>query len=303
MVTCHSLSKRYGDVTAVDGLDLNIAQGQFFGLLGRNGCGKTTTLQMISTLVRPSSGELLVSGLEVTRKAVAVRRLTGLVFQDSALDRSLSVEENLHFSGALYGLEKAVVQRRIDLLLALFELDDKRHTRVASLSGGMRRAVDIARGVLHEPRLLLLDEPTTGLDVINRRSIWRYLNRLRGETGMSVILTTHYLEEAVDCDQVVFMHKGRIIGDGEPQRLIRELGHYILEIHSATPDICSALLSGNFGPPCREGERLCFRIHDEGFTIGEIEAQLREHADSLIIRRPDLNDVYVWMNQPGEAAA
>jgi len=157
--------------------------------------------------------------------------------------------------------------------------------------------------VLHEPRLLLLDEPTTGLDVINRRAIWSYLHRLRSETGMSVILTTHYLEEAVDCDQVVFMRRGRIIGSGDPARMTRELGHYILEVHSSTPDICSALLATDFGQPCREGERLLFRIRDQDFTIGEIETQLREHVDSLLLRHPDLNDVYVWINSPGEAAA
>ncbi len=301
-IACHALCKKYADITAVDALDLNIPQGQFFGLLGRNGSGKTTTLHMISSLIRPTGGKLLVNGLDVTRKAARVRRLTGLVFQDSALDRNLSVSENLHFSGALYGLKKVDIQRRIAHLLEIFELGDKRDMPVAALSGGMRRAVDIARGVLHEPRLLLLDEPTTGLDVINRRAIWRYLHRLRGETGMTVILTTHYLEEAVDCDQVVFMRQGRVIGSGEPPRLIRELGHHILEVHSSTPDICGRLLNTDLGPPWSEGERLLYRIRDPDFNLGDIESRLRGHVDSLLLRHPDLNDVYVWMNRPADEA-
>lgn len=296
-IAANGLRKSYGEHEAVASLDLDIRSGEFFGLLGRNGSGKTTTLHMLSTLVHPSGGQATVCGHDIRRSPVAVRKLIGLVFQDSALDRSLSVEENLHFAGALYSMPPKLVESRMNELLGLFDLDAKRGAPVGSLSGGMRRALDIARGVLHRPRVLFLDEPTIGLDVINRRAIWRFMEQLRKHEGITVVLTTHYLEEAADCDRVVFMRKGRVIGAGTPPDLVRELGTYILEIRSDQAEALESGLTAHLGPAVREGDLLAFRIASEDFPIAELQQELRQQVRSMALRQPDLNDVYVWLNR------
>ncbi len=294
------LGKSYGDTQAVAGLDLSIQPGQFFGLLGRNGSGKSTTLHMFSTLIRPTAGKAYVAGHEVRAEPVAVRRAIGLVFQESALDRTLSVEENLRFAGALWDLPARVIRERCEELLQLFDLAGKRQALVASLSGGMRRALDIARGVLHRPRILLLDEPTIGLDVINRRAIWRFLQRLREQEGATLVLTTHYLEEAVDCDAVAFMKHGRIIGEGQPAALVRELGVFMLEIETGEPDQHGASLIPRLGPPVIDGDRLLFRVTDPDFSLAEVQRELDPGVRAVHLRKPDLNDVYVWLNRGGK---
>jgi len=303
-VFARGLSKRYGDLLAVDSLDLDIAEGEFFGLLGPNGSGKTTTIHMLSTLARPSAGEAWVAGGNVRGDAVRIRAQIGLVFQESALDRHLSCWENLMFAGALHGLPPALAARRAEELLRLFELYERRDTMVGTLSGGMRRALDIARGVLHQPRVLFLDEPTIGLDIINRRSIWRFLARLRRRQGTTVLLTTHYLEEARDCDQVAFLRKGRLMDRGRPAELTAALGAHILELEpeGAEAEVL-ALLEGSFTPPARDGEHLLFRIPAGFGGLAELQKRLQGRVASLQLRRPDLNDVYIWKNQkpaPGE---
>jgi ABC-2 type transport system ATP-binding protein len=294
------LGKCYGALQAVRGLDLAVPEGQFFGLLGPNGSGKTTTLHMLSTLVQPSKGRAKVSGHDVLRFPVEVRRAIGLVFQESALDRTLTVMENLRFAAALYNLPPQTTQRRIEELLHLFELGNKENELVSTLSGGMRRAVDIARGVLHHPRVLFLDEPTIGLDVINRRAVWRFLNRLREEEGTTLILTTHYLEEASGCDQVAFMNQGRIIGQGRPADLIHELGAYILEVETEAPGREAARLGPLLGPPVIEGEHLQFRVRDPAFPLAEWLDKLRAQVQAVHLRKPDLNDVYIWLNRSSQ---
>lgn len=295
-IIAKDLCKYYGDVKAVDSLNLDISAGSFFGLLGRNGSGKTTSLQMFSTLIRPTSGKVLVVGSDVVESPVEVRRNVGFVFQESALDGTMTVDENLKFAGALYGLSNAEVRDRSEQLLTLFDLMDKRNRKVLTLSGGMRRAVDIARGVLHRPAILLLDEPTIGLDIINRRAIWGYLNGLRKQ-GMTIVLTTHYMEEAADCNQVVFMKNGRVIGDGSPADLISQVGSYMLDIVTEQPESIISHLTPLLGKPVVQADLLQFRVRDEDFEIGALQDELRKKVRSLLFRQPDLNDVYVWTNK------
>lgn len=297
-IECRNLSKHYGAVIAVRKLDLEIPKGCFFGLLGPNGSGKTTTIHMLSTLIRPSSGRAKVAGTDVVEDPVGVRRAVGLVFQESALDRNLTVAENLRFAGALYGLADPLLAQRSEELLELFDLKSKRDAPVATLSGGMRRALDIARGVLHKPRVLFLDEPTIGLDPINRRAIWRFIGNLRQEHGMTVLLTTHYLEEAEPCDAVAFMRTGEIIGSGSPGSLIAQLGEYVLEIESDNPAEHAARLIPTLGPPVWEGEHLLFAIPDRDFPIARLQQELKSRVRTLHLRKPDLNDVYLWHNNP-----
>ena len=296
------LSKTYGELQAVDRLQLAIPEGQFFGLLGPNGSGKTTTIHMLTTLARPTLGMASVAGHDVLREGVAVRREVGLVFQESTLDRTLTVDENLRFAGMLRNLSRATIRQRSDELLDLFNLRERRRMKVAALSGGMRRALDIARGVLHRPRILFLDEPTLGLDVSSRRAIWRFIEQLRREEGMTVFLTTHYLEEVEACDQVAFLAAGRIIGTGSPEYLVRQFGQYVLEIDSADLDAVAGLLSPRLGACLKEGATASFRVVDEHFSFAGLQAELDKGVEAIRWRRPNLNDVFLWVNDPALGA-
>lgn len=296
-ISATGLVKRYGDIVAVDGLDLEVPPGQFFGLLGPNGSGKTTTIHMLATLVKPSGGSVRIGDVDVARYPVRARRQIGLVFQESALDRTLTVAENLRFAGRLYDLPPHVSAQRAQELLELFDMADKRDRPVATLSGGMRRALDIVRGVLHEPQVLFLDEPTIGLDLPNRRRIWRFIERLRARTGMTVLLTTHYLEEANPCDRVCFIRKGRLVDAGAPQDLVGRLGRHILEIESDDLDTLTARLEPKLGECLLDGDVAFFRHADEDLsTLARMQTETGNAANAWRVRRPNLNDVFLWLS-------
>jgi ABC-2 type transport system ATP-binding protein len=296
-VHAEGLTKRYGSTLAVDELDLAIPSGQFFGLLGPNGSGKTSTIHMLSTLIRPTHGRAWVAGHDVARESVKVRRAIGVVFQESALDRSLSVFENLRFAGLLGNLSKTEIKRRTDELLELFGLGDKRDAPIGSLSGGMRRALDIARGIIHRPKILFLDEPTIGLDVPNRRKIWRFIERLRAQSGMTVLLTTHYLEEAAECDEVAFIKQGRIVQAGPPRKLIDRLGAYVIEIEADDLVAIEKRLKPKLGHGLNEGERMLFRFGGDATELAQLQSELAGEARAVRWRRPNLNDVFLWINE------
>jgi ABC-2 type transport system ATP-binding protein len=295
-IRAERLTKRYGETMAVDGVDLAIPRGQFFGLLGPNGAGKTSTIHMLSTLIRPTSGEAWVAGCAVNTQKLAVRRSIGVVFQDAALDRTLSAAENLRFAGLLNDLSRREIKRRSAELLELFGLSEKRALPVAALSGGMRRALDIARGVIHQPQILFLDEPTIGLDLPNRRAIWRHIARLRTEFGMTVFLTTHYLEEAIDCDEVAFLSSGRIVRSGPPRTLIEQLGRQIIEVETDRPAELAERLAPRLGEALIEGDCVHFRSNSESADLLSLQAELASNARAVRWRRPNLNDVFLWVN-------
>ena len=300
-VTVRGLQKSYGSFEAVSKLDLDISSGEFFGLLGPNGAGKTTSIHMISSLVKPTSGRAWIFGSDVVKNPVDVRGKIGLVFQDSALDRQLSVWENLRFAGLLHNLPFKLVKDRANHLLDLFNLTEKKNVPVLALSGGQRRVLDIARGVMHEPKILFLDEPTIGLDLPTRRNIWRHIHQLRSQTGMTVLLTTHYLEEAETCDRVAFLKNGNLVLQGNPKNLVAQLANEILEIESSEPDQIMRNLNNVLGPALREFETLFFRLdkNDEK-NISELISRLKEKFSSnlkrVIVRQPNLNDVFLWVN-------
>lgn len=296
-IRAERLTKRYAQTAAVDGLDLAIPPGQFFGLLGPNGAGKTSTIHMLSTLIRPTSGEAWVSGYAVSAKPLAVRRSIGVVFQDPALDRALSPVENLRFAGLLNGLPREEIRRRSSELLELFGLGAQRHLPAGSLSGGMRRTLDIARGIIHQPRILFLDEPTIGLDLPNRRAIWRHIARLRTQLGITVFLTTHYLEEAIDCDEVAFLRSGRIVHTGPPRSLVERLGRYIVEIETDQPAEVAERLGPRLGEALIEGDCVHFRCSSEPADLLSLQAELAANARAVRWRRPSLNDVFLWINR------
>ena len=228
-IEARGLGKDFGSIRALDQLDLDVREGEFFGLLGPNGAGKTTTVHLLATLLAATRGTARVAGHDVARDGLAVRRAIGLVFQDTTLDRDLTVQENLRFAARLWNLPSRLAVPRIEALVRQFGLFERRDDPVRALSGGMRRAADVARGMLHEPRVLFLDEPTAGLDPRARRSLWDLIGRLRQASGLTVFLTTHYVEEAEPCDRVAVMDHGRLAALGTPADLKRITGVASLE--------------------------------------------------------------------------
>ena len=219
------LSKRFGDLVAVNDLTLEVGDGEFFGLLGPNGAGKTTTLMMLTTLLQPTSGAARVNGFDLVREAGNVRRSIGIVFQDPSSDDTLTGYENLKLHGMLYGMPRVLREQRIEEVLALVDLTDRKDGIVKHYSGGMRRRLELARGLMHRPKVLFLDEPTLGLDPQSREHIWTYVERLVREERITVVLTTHYMEEADRlCSRIAIMDQGKIVALDSPQGLKRVLG-------------------------------------------------------------------------------
>ena len=297
MIQAKNITKVYGDQHAVDQLSLDIPQGQFFGLLGPNGSGKTTSIHMLATLIRPTSGSITINGLDVQSHPQQVRRDIGLVFQESALDRMLSIEENLYFCAGLYGINKDAITARMNALLDLFELQSKKRAPVGSLSGGMRRAVDIIRGVLHSPKVLFLDEPTVGLDLPSRRKIWRFIRQLIDDHKLTVVLTTHYLEEAAPCDNVAFIKLGKLVSEGSPEELLKELGKTIVEVDGPNVDDYIKKLNLKTEDYMLDGRTLLIRVHEpQHDQVVQIQTTLRDSVDVISVRKSNLNDVFIWLS-------
>jgi len=230
-VTTSGLGRRFGQVTAVEGLDLTIERGEIFGLLGPNGAGKTTTISMLATLLSPTSGSATIVGHNVIREKDAIRRSIGLVFQDPSSDEELSAWENMDFHGRLYGVPRDLRRERIPQLLQMVDLLDRARDRVKTFSGGMKRRLEIARGFLHHPSVLFLDEPTTGLDPQTRRAIWDHILLINDKEGLTILLTTHSMEEAdALCGRIAIMDHGRLIAIGRPSQLKDELGGDVISL-------------------------------------------------------------------------
>ncbi len=216
-IRVESLTKTFGEMRAVDGVSFSVPSGEIYGLLGPNGAGKTTIINMLSTLLKPTSGRAEVAGYDVGRHRDSVRRSIGIVFQEPALDGKLTGRENLEFHAMMYGLDRETRRRKIDEVLSLVDLSDKAKVLVENYSGGMKRRLEIARGLIHRPRVLFLDEPTLGLDTQTRRRIWDYIRMLNRDTGVTIILTTHYMEEAdALCRRVAIMDRGRFVALDTP---------------------------------------------------------------------------------------
>ncbi len=240
-----ALSKRYGELTALDGFDLEVEQGSIFGLLGPNGAGKTTLIRILTTLMRPTNGEASVEGLDIGTQGMAIRRLIGVVPQENSLDRYLTARENLELHARLHGMPTASYRQRIDEVLELFGLTGRQNDSPETFSGGMQRRLVVARALVHRPRLLFLDEPTTGLDPQSRHAVWDYVKSLAG--SMTIFLTTHYLEEAEQlCERVAIMDHGRLIAHGSTGELKSRLtGGAVYEIEfGGDPSLPAATLRG-----------------------------------------------------------
>lgn len=238
IIEIKNLTKKYNSLVAVDNLSLEVGEGEIFGLLGPNGAGKTTALLMLTTLIRPTSGTASVGGFDIVKNPADVRRSIGIVFQDPSSDEILTGYENLKLHGMLYGMDPKLREERIKEVLELVELTDRKNDRVKKYSGGMRRRLEMARGLMHHPKILFLDEPTLGLDPQSREHIWKYVGELAREEKMSIIITTHYMEEAdMLCNRLAIMDNGKIAALGTPAELKKIVGGDVVIMKAENPNI------------------------------------------------------------------
>lgn len=243
IIEVNELTKKYNEHTAVDGISFSVEEGELFAFLGENGAGKSTTINMLTTVLAKTSGKAFIAGHELGREDDAIRKVNGIVFQNSVLDKKLTVKENLLTRGSYYGLSKKEVLKRLEPFSEKFEMKDIWDRKYEKLSGGQRRRVDIMRALINNPKILFLDEPTTGLDPKSRKLVWDYITYLRKEYKMTIFLTTHYMEETRDADHVVILDKGHIVSTGTPAELKNRYAHSKLVWYTAKGDQAETLIS------------------------------------------------------------
>ncbi|MBI1886289.1 MAG: ABC transporter ATP-binding protein [Chloroflexi bacterium] len=300
IIRARELVKRYGHFTAVDGISFEVRPGECFGFLGPNGAGKTTTIRMITCISPVTSGSLSVDGLDVGREPRRIKALLGVVPQEDNLDPDLSVRQNLQVYSRYFDLPPDVAGERIDEALGLFQLVEKQHDRIEELSSGLKRRLTIARSLINAPKIMVLDEPTTGLDPQARHLVWQKLRYLKGQ-GVTMLLTSHYMEEAAYlCDRIVIMHQGKIIIEGTPGELVeRYAGREVIELHLSA----------------EEREVVVERVAElPGVTVEAVEdiiyvyvrsadgfdaASLRLEAEKVVYRRANLEDVFLLLTGRG----
>ena len=294
------LVKTFNGLTAVNGIDLTIHQGELFGFLGPNGAGKTTTLSMLCTILKPTSGTATVWGHDITSDPDAVRKNIGIVFQDPSLDDQLTGRENLRFHARLYKVPRVDIDRRITELLGIVELTDRADDVVKTYSGGMRRRLEIARGLLHRPNVLFLDEPTLGLDPQTRRHIWTYIEQLNKDQHVTILLTTHYMDEADHlCNRIAIIDHGQIVAQDSPSTLKDSLGGDIISLTASplTDELLAALrLVPNVKGIQRAEDSLQLTVADSKKTIPllfEAAARCNSIVSSISLREPTLDDVFM----------
>jgi ABC-2 type transport system ATP-binding protein len=288
------LSKRFGDVEAVRDVSFSVAPGEVFALLGPNGAGKSTTIKMLCTLSRPTSGTARVAGCDIATQPKAVRRRIGLVFQEQTLDQQLTAEENLRFHAVLYRMPAAQVAPRIDRVLTLVGLADRRNDLVATFSGGMARRLEIARGMLHTPAVLFLDEPTIGLDPQTRAQMWGDVMRLRDEEGVTVLLTTHYMEEAEYADRIAIIDQGDIVALDTPANLKATVGAETVELQTADDQVAMGALE-RAGLDCRRAaQSIVVSVTDGESEVPRLIEIVGVPVRSVHVHRPTLDDVFLY---------
>ncbi len=293
-VAVNRLRKTYGKTEAVKGVDLEVASGEVFGFLGPNGAGKTTTISMLCTLVNPTGGTATVAGHDVVRERDEVRRNIGLVFQDPTLDGYLSAEQNLRFHAELYGVPKAIVGDRIKQVMEMVALWDRKDAKVMTFSGGMKRRLEIARGLLHSPRVLFLDEPTVGLDPQTRAAIWGYINQLRISEDITIFMTTHYMDEAEYCDRIAIIDHGEIVVIDSPEKLKASVGKDRVQIHTRDDEAAIKALRDRFGLEAAVHEgAVTFAVASGEEFVPRLFAELGMPITAVSVSRPSLDDVFM----------
>ena len=292
------LTKTYkskdSDVEAVKGIDLRVEAGQTYGFLGPNGAGKSTTIEMLCTIRNPTAGSARVAGFDVVRERDQVRRRIGLVFQQQTLDLQLTAEQNLRFHADLYGLSRADAERRIDEVLEMVALADRRSDMVMKFSGGMKRRLEIARGLVHAPQVLFLDEPTIGLDPQTRAAIWDYLHDLRQRTEITVFVTTHYMDEAEHCDRIAIMDNGEIVVEDTPEALKSSIGTDRIALRTDDDELAIARIRERLGVEAgvHEGQ-VTIAVPEGAEVVPRLFTELGVHIRSVTVTRPSLDDVFM----------
>jgi ABC-2 type transport system ATP-binding protein len=293
-VAVNKLRKTYGKIEAVKGVDLEVASGEVFGFLGPNGAGKTTTISMLCTLVNPTGGTATVAGHDIVKERDEVRRNIGLVFQDPTLDGYLSAEQNLRFHAELYGVPKAIVGDRIRQVMEMVALWDRKDAKVMTFSGGMKRRLEIARGLLHSPRVLFLDEPTVGLDPQTRAAIWGYINQLRISEDITIFMTTHYMDEAEYCDRIAIIDHGEVVVIDSPEKLKASVGKDRVQIHTRDDEAAIKALRDRFGLEAAVHEgAVTFAVASGEEFVPRLFAELGMPITAVSVSRPSLDDVFM----------
>ncbi|MGQ9632873.1 MAG: ATP-binding cassette domain-containing protein [Bryobacteraceae bacterium] len=294
MVSVRGLSHTYNSRQVLAGVSFEVSSGQIFGVLGPNGSGKSTLFRILSTLTAPSSGSASIAGFDTVRSAASVRRNIGVVFQSQSLDRKLTAEENLIAQGLLFGLHGGALKTRAADLLRRFHLADRRRELVETFSGGLQRRLEVAKALLHQPRLLLMDEPSSGLDPAARRDLWLYIEQLSREQGMTVLLTTHILDEAERCDRLLLLHEGRIVAQGPPAELKARIGGDVVVLEVDSPEEAARRLQQRFGvqPRLAAGSVRVETANGHRFVAEAVEA-LGGQVRSVALHKPTLEDVFL----------
>jgi ABC-2 type transport system ATP-binding protein len=314
VIEIEDLSHRYGERTALDSVSFGVSAAEIFGLLGPNGSGKTTLFRILSTLMVPSSGSARVMGFDAAQQPADVRRQIGVVFQAQSIDVKLTAAENLRHQGHLYGMSGAPLARRIQEVLEHVGLADRARARLQTFSGGMQRRVELAKGLLHRPSVLLLDEPATGLDPGARLDLWQYLKSLREQERVTVLITTHLMEEAERCDRLAILNLGKLVALGTPAALKSEIGGDVILLEARDPESLARRITERFGgePAVLDGKVRLERHHGHRFVTDVVEAFPGE-IDAASVSKPTLEDVFIdrtghrfWTDQqndqPGAAA-
>jgi len=294
IIEVENLIKKFGDLVAVNDISFNVAPGEIFGFLGPNGAGKTTTINILCTLTKPTSGRASIAGLDVVRKQSQVRQRIGLVFQDPSLDERLSALQNLRFHALVYGVPASVREPRIEQMLRMMELWDKRNNKVQTFSGGMKRRLELARGLLHHPGVLFLDEPTLGLDPQTRNRMWEYILELRRQEGTTIFLTTHYMDEADKADRIAVIDLGKLIAMDTPAKLKRMVGKDIVSLKTDDNDRAVAEIRTRYQIEARhDGDGLCFEVANGEEFLPVFLREFSTRIVSVSMRRPSLDDVFL----------
>jgi len=294
IVEVEDLFKKYGELEAVRGISFEVKRGEIFGFLGPNGAGKTTTINILCTLLSPTSGKAAIDGFDVTRDMEKVRESIGLVFQDPSLDDRLSARENLEFHAYAYRIPKEERERRMDEVLDMVELADRQKDWVETFSGGMKRRLEIARGLLHYPKVLFLDEPTIGLDPQTRNHIWDYIHDLKLKHDITIFLTTHYMDEAEHCDRIGIIDYGKIIALDTPEALKSQVGGDVVRIKTVDDKRAEEVLLKDFKVNLiHDRDCVCFEVESGESFIPRFIKDFPVPIDSINLHRPTLDDVFL----------
>jgi len=294
IIEVKNLTKQFNGLTAVDHVSFEVKKGEIFGFLGPNGAGKSTTINMLSTLLIPTEGEATINSFNVLTQRDDVRKSIGLVFQDPSLDDRLTAEENLRFHAKLYGVPKEEYKKRMEEVLRLVDLWDRKENIIKTFSGGMKRRLEIARGLVHYPQVLFLDEPTLGLDPQTRAHLWEYILRLKKERAMTIFMTTHYMNEAENCDRIAIIDYGKIVALDTPVNLKKQVGGDIISMTSNQKAELKNELEKRYKKEVKEKDGfLQVEVEDGEKFLPRLFNELTAKIDSIELRKPTLDDVFL----------